>query len=156
MAQAEQPLLRAHLRARIVPTRTSDGAQEHRVGLAARLERPDGQRLPRRVDRDAADRMLLEDELVPEQRRHRRQGRLPLANDLRTDAVPGKKNNDSFHAASVTISAYSMLSASACQEASMMLVNAPTVLQCRAPLPPSASTRVIAAVPSAPSRIRTL
>jgi len=52
--------------------------------------------------------------------------------------------------------AYSRLSARACQLASMMLVELPTVLQARRPSLESISTRVCAAVPAPPSRMRTL
>jgi hypothetical protein len=52
--------------------------------------------------------------------------------------------------------AYSRLSASASQLASMMLGELPTVVHESRPSPVSISTRVIAAVPLAPSTTRTL
>ncbi|MCP4428984.1 MAG: type II toxin-antitoxin system RelE/ParE family toxin [Chloroflexi bacterium] len=53
-------------------------------------------------------------------------------------------------------SAYSILSTSAFQLASMMLALAPTVLQLRFPCTESIKTRVVAAVAFSPSKIRTL
>ena len=53
-------------------------------------------------------------------------------------------------------SAYSMLSASACQLASMMLVLAPTVVHISLPLWKSIRTRVVAPVPEVLFRMRTL
>src|ERR1700694_5263654 len=52
--------------------------------------------------------------------------------------------------------AYSNESMSAASEASMMLLEQPTVVHRLRPLPDSTRTRVVAAVPAAPSRIRTL
>lgn len=52
--------------------------------------------------------------------------------------------------------AYSRLSASACQLASMMLLELPTVLHVCSPSLESMSTRVSAAVPASPSTMRTL
>jgi hypothetical protein len=52
--------------------------------------------------------------------------------------------------------AYSNESTSASSEASMMLLEQPTVVQRLRPFPDSMSTRVVALVPAAPSRIRTL
>jgi hypothetical protein len=54
------------------------------------------------------------------------------------------------------MSTYSRLSARACQLASMMLGELPTVLQMRSPSLESINTRVCAAVPASPSRMRTL
>ena len=54
------------------------------------------------------------------------------------------------------MSTYSRLSARACQLASMMLGELPTVLQTCWPSLESISTRVCAAVPASPSRMRTL
>ena len=51
---------------------------------------------------------------------------------------------------------YSTASTSACQEASMMLALAPTVLHSRVVLRVSINTRVMASVPFWPSKIRTL
>src|SRR5258708_8801914 len=51
--------------------------------------------------------------------------------------------------------AYSSESTSASNEASMMLLEQPTVVQRFRPLPDSMRTRVVAAVPASPSRIRT-
>jgi hypothetical protein len=52
--------------------------------------------------------------------------------------------------------AYSKESISAAREASMMLLEQPTVVHRFRPLPDSTSTLVVAAVPAAPSRMRTL
>ena len=53
-------------------------------------------------------------------------------------------------------SAYSMLSASACHDDSMMFADAPTVLHEVWPFRVSMMTRVMAAVAASPSRMRTL
>src|SRR5260221_2068589 len=52
--------------------------------------------------------------------------------------------------------AYSNESSRAASDASMMLLEQPTVVHRFDPLPDSTSTRVVAAVPAAPSRMRTL
>jgi hypothetical protein len=52
--------------------------------------------------------------------------------------------------------AYSNESSSAASDASMMLLEQPTVVQRLGPLPDSTRTRVVAAVPASPSRMRTL
>ena len=65
LAQAEQALLGPRL-ARVggVPLRAADGGEQHRVGAAAGLEHLVGERRAVRVDRGAADQVLVELEVA--------------------------------------------------------------------------------------------
>ena len=87
LAQAEQPLLGAR-RARVgrVPLRPADGGEQDGVGALAGGERLVGQRRAVGVDRGAAERVLLEGEVVGDGGEHlERRGE-----DLRADPVAGE------------------------------------------------------------------
>src|SRR2546422_7528331 len=60
LAQGEEPTLGPPLVRDGVPLGAADGAEEDRVGPPAQVERPGSQRVPRRIDRGAADQRLLE------------------------------------------------------------------------------------------------
>src|SRR5258708_28836957 len=68
----------------------------------------------------------------------------------------GGEARQAFMAAIRDWCAYSNESSRAASDASMMLLEQPTVVHRFDPLPDSTSTRVVAAVPAAPSRMRTL
>src|SRR6266851_4817993 len=68
----------------------------------------------------------------------------------------GGEAGQAFIAAVRDWCAYSNESSRAASDASMMLLEQPTVVHRFDPLPDSTSTRVVAAVPAAPSRMRTL
>ena len=80
-------------------------------------------------------------DVTPELRRYLQAGGVPPGQDLRLGLAS---------------CAYSNESTSAARDASMMLLEQPTVVQRRNPRPDSMSTLVVAAVPAALSRMRTL
>src|SRR6185312_1871338 len=90
-----------------LPLWAADGAEEHRVGAAARLERLGRERVSGRVDRGAADQPLLDLDLDRQQLEdaHR------LGGHLRADPVAGETDDPRAHAA--TPSSASSASASA-------------------------------------------
>src|SRR2546422_8604436 len=61
LVQGEEPALGPPLVRDGVPLGTADGTEEDRVGPPAQIERPKSQRVPRRIDRGAADQRRSEE-----------------------------------------------------------------------------------------------
>ena len=91
LANREQPLLRPHLRARVVPLGATNGAEQHGVRALAHRRRVVGKRRAGRVDRRAADQPFLERHRHTRQLRGRDEHALGLCDDLRTDPVAGQQ-----------------------------------------------------------------
>jgi hypothetical protein len=62
LAEAQQPLLGANGRGGIVPLRSADSAQQHRIGASTNGDRIRRKRRSRGVDRRTADERIVEDE----------------------------------------------------------------------------------------------
>ncbi len=89
-ADTEDPLLRPHGRAGVIPLRPTDGAPEHRVRRERRLDGLRPQRHAVRIDGRAADEVLSELERVAEAPADRLEGADPLGGDFGADAVAWK------------------------------------------------------------------
>src|SRR5256712_5381172 len=72
------------------PLGATEGAEEDRVGPPAQVERPGSQRVPRRIDRGAADERLLELESDTRPLADRLEDPHSLGGDLLPDAVAGQ------------------------------------------------------------------
>ncbi len=86
-------LLGPHLRFRIVPLRTADGAEEDGVGLPGLVEHGVGERGAVRVDRAAADQLFGKFEALREELAGPLEDEHRLRGHLRADAVAGKNEN---------------------------------------------------------------
>jgi hypothetical protein len=84
------------------------------------------------------------------------EGALPTIHGSSGEGALSTIHGSSEGCLSYARAAYSSESSRASRDASMMLLEHPTVAHRFDPLPDSTSTRVVAAVPAAPSRIRTL
>ena len=97
LAQAQQALLRPNLRVGVVPLGSADRAEQHRIGVLARLHRLVGERGPFLVDGDATDEVVRENELVSATAGDFLEGAAGFADDLGTNAVTRQTNDGGFH-----------------------------------------------------------
>src|SRR2546430_11286075 len=93
-AQTEQSLLRAQSCVWIVPARTADRAEQHRIGSSANLQRSTRQWSAARIDRAATDQSFVQLECVVPALCHRSKDANALGDYLGPDAVAWK-NRDS-------------------------------------------------------------
>src|SRR5690606_10723348 len=144
LAHAEQALLGAHRGAGVVPLGAADGAEEDGVRALEGAQGLLRQRGARLVDGDAADELLVVLEGVAELLGDRVEDLARGADDLGADAVAGEEGDLRSHDASrwaaprappcsaaraaCSRRPCSMPSTSAIRDASMMLLDAPTVL----------------------------
>ena len=92
-AEREQRLLRADRGVRVVPLRPADRAEQHGVGVTARLDVLGPAGRPVRVDRRAADRELLPREAEPEPGTDRFEDVDRPGDDLRAHPVAGDERD---------------------------------------------------------------
>ena len=94
--QRQEARLGPRLGIRVVPTRTTDGAEQDRVGSAARLERGRGQGVAVAVDGATTDGPFLERERVSVALGDGIEHLARFGDDLRPDPVPGQEDDEAF------------------------------------------------------------
>ncbi len=97
LAQAQDRLLRTHLRGGIRMARRADRAEQHGIGRTGERERRRRQRLLARVHGRGPDRRFDELEVVAEARRDRGERAHGLGRDFRADAVAGQDGDARLH-----------------------------------------------------------
>ena len=101
-AQPEQAGAGALVTGEVVPFRSADGAEQHRVRGPGRRQALRGQRCARLVDGAATDEVLLDDDVDARACRGGAQHRDRLVGDLRPDAVAGQRHHAHAHTGSST------------------------------------------------------